>query len=457
MLLGGTVGAQSILLLAAPFLTRLYSPNDFGLLAVYGGLLAIISVITSLSYELAIPLPKDDGVAANLVMLCLLLVAIISILTGAVIFIFYEPILKMIGEPAMANYLWLLPLGLFLTGLYKTFNYWNIRTKNFQCIAKTKLKQSVTTLAIQILGYKFGATSLLLGQIAGQSIGTHSLAISSLKNKGFNQLSLSQLKCVMSRYKEFPLFSSWSGVINATGHQLPPIIFAMFFSVGAAGLYVLAHRLLAMPANLIGSSLAQVFLSHGVDRRREGGLALAYTKLQNTLIQISLAPTLLVILFGPTLFSVIFGEEWYQAGIFAQWLAGSVFFGFVVSPLSQIFTILEKEKTGLFLQSFLFLSRLTGIVTGVILDNLLHSIILYSVGGSLGYVGYIYYGAKVTGCNMRKISASFVVGFFNSIAVLTPFVVGYSLGIFWVTAILGVSSFVLYILQLRTAFKTLPG
>ena len=80
VLVGGTAGAQIMSLLAAPLLTRLYTPEDFGLIAVYGSLLAIISVITCLRYELAIPLPEDEGVAANLVMLCLVLVITMSIL-----------------------------------------------------------------------------------------------------------------------------------------------------------------------------------------------------------------------------------------------------------------------------------------------------------------------------------------------------------------------------------------
>ena len=51
VLVGGTAGAQALMVLAAPLLTRLYSPEDFGLLAVYSGLLAICTVIAGLRYE----------------------------------------------------------------------------------------------------------------------------------------------------------------------------------------------------------------------------------------------------------------------------------------------------------------------------------------------------------------------------------------------------------------------
>lgn len=72
MLMGGTASAQLLMVLAAPFLTRLYKPEDFGVLAVYTGLLALLAVIASLRYQLAIPLPACDQEAANIVVLCLM-------------------------------------------------------------------------------------------------------------------------------------------------------------------------------------------------------------------------------------------------------------------------------------------------------------------------------------------------------------------------------------------------
>ena len=59
---------------AAPILTRLYDPDDFGLLAVYSGILALVLVVASVRYELAIPLPEDEEEAANIAVLSLLIV-----------------------------------------------------------------------------------------------------------------------------------------------------------------------------------------------------------------------------------------------------------------------------------------------------------------------------------------------------------------------------------------------
>ncbi len=69
LLIGATAVAQLILILSMPLLTRLYTPEDFGLLAIYSSILAVISVVASLCYESAIPLPKNDETAAHILLL----------------------------------------------------------------------------------------------------------------------------------------------------------------------------------------------------------------------------------------------------------------------------------------------------------------------------------------------------------------------------------------------------
>ena len=453
-MVGGTAGSQVLLVLAAPILTRIYTPEDFGLLAVFGSVLALICVVASLHYELAIPLPEEDTDAANIVVLCLILVTVTSILTGTLVLLWSRAISELLDIPRLENYLWLLPVGVFLTGFYTVFNYYGIRIKSFGDIATTKLNQTVVTLAIQLVGFKLGGAALLLGQVAGQAVGPIRLAIQTLKYPEFSHLKLSIIKSNFVRYKEFPMYATWSSLVNTAGHQLPPLIFAMFFSAGAAGLYALANRLLTMPANLIGGALAQVFLSHGVDRHREGTLGVMYAHLQNTLVQIGLPPTIFIVLVGPELFIVVFGEIWRDAGVFSQWLAIGTFFGFVVSPLSQIFTILEKQKLGMILQFSLFLLRLIGILVGVWLDSILWAVISFSVGGALGYTVYIYYGARISGCTLKKVSMEMIYGICRSILIMTPMIIGFLLNVKWIIAILALVSLLMYVLHIRTLLRS---
>lgn len=59
-LMTGTGLAQAIPVAISPILTRLYSPEDFGVFALYLATVSIVSVLVTGRYELAIFPPKRD-------------------------------------------------------------------------------------------------------------------------------------------------------------------------------------------------------------------------------------------------------------------------------------------------------------------------------------------------------------------------------------------------------------
>ena len=453
ILVGGTASAQILLVLAAPVLTRLYTPEDFGLLAVYASLLALVGVVSSLRYELAIPLPEDEVEAANVAVLCLILVGLSTLLTGVLVWVLGSTVAEALGVPALANYLWLLPVGMLLSGAYSVFNYWAVRTKRFTAIAGTKLRQALATLAIQLAAFKLGGIALLFGQVAGQGVGTTRLGRSALTSAGFRQVSWRGIMKAAGRYRRFPIFSTWAGLVNTAGHQLPPVLFAAFFSAGSAGLYALAHRVLTIPASLIGGALSQVFLAHGADAQREARFSQMYVRLQDALLEIGMPPALLMIVLGPDLFSLVFGAAWKEAGSFSQWLVISVFFGFVVSPLSQIFIVLEKQKIGLILQLILFSVRLSGIMAGVLLKNLVLAIALFSLASTFGYVLYLVVGAHYAGENCFQWIYSLIYSACISFLLLTPVLLAKYLEIDWLLVYATLITLSLIMLRYHFLFK----
>ena len=84
--------------LAAPLLTRFCGPKEFGPLALIGA-------ISDPRYELAIPLPEDDGESANVAALSLILVGLCALLTGVLVWRLGAVIADLLGVPALAGYL----------------------------------------------------------------------------------------------------------------------------------------------------------------------------------------------------------------------------------------------------------------------------------------------------------------------------------------------------------------
>lgn len=171
---GGTALAQALSVLVLPIITRLYTPEDFSVLAVYSALLSMIAVVACLRFEIAIPLPKDDLEAANLMVLGLFFSTFISVNVALLVWLFPGHIAKGLGQPALQPYLWLLPAGVWLSGIYACAQYWATRTKRFTAIAQTRLTRSLGSVIIQIaMGWvtQTAPLGLLLGQLAGAGTG----------------------------------------------------------------------------------------------------------------------------------------------------------------------------------------------------------------------------------------------------------------------------------------------
>lgn len=393
VLVGGTVGAQAVMVIASPLLTRLYTPEDFGLLAVYASILSLFTVIASLRYELAIPLPEKDTEAAHVAILSLFLVGLITAISAFVILIGGESLAKLINTPAMVNYLWLIPVGVFAIGCYQVFNYWAIRTKSFGNIAKTKISQSIGTLIVQLSSFKLGVLALMLGQTGGQAVGVMALARPALKSAHFKGWHWSDIKKVARRYKSFPIFSTWGGFLNTASMQLPPLLFAIFFSAGVAGLYALAHRVLAMPMSLVGSAVGNVFFANAAEAYREDRLAPLFESVYDKLVSI-IMPVMLILMFdAPRLFAFVFGESWQEAGELARWMAPWLAVVFIASPLSVLFDILQKQKIGMYFQSLMLFVRVLAIGIGFQYNSMVLAVILFSLSSMLCWIGFLIWVA----------------------------------------------------------------
>lgn len=437
--MGGTAGAQILGVLAAPLLTRLYTPNDFGMLAVYAGLLGLVSVIASMRYELAIPLPNDDAEAANLVALCLVLVGVNTLIAGVLTVLLREPISNFLEVPQLAPYLWLLPLGVLAGGVYNVFNYWAVRTKCFGSIASTRITQSIAALFIQLGAFKLGFVAMLIAQVAGQSVGSIRLWRTALGSGEFNAVSWSGIKQVARRYQHFPIFSTWEGLANTAGLQLPPLLFAMLFGPAAAGLYTLANRILSLPLSLIGSAIGQVFFSNAAEAHRNGRLGPLVAQLHAKLAHIGLPPAMLIVLVGPDLFTLVFGKEWRQAGEFSRWMAPWLYFVFVASPLSTLFAIVEQQKQGLAFQITLLLARLLAIGCGAWLGDLKITVILFTGASAACWLGFLFWVGYISGNTARSMTQPSLVAFGVALMCAAPVIIGTNIPgehpLAWVTSL----------------------
>lgn len=369
VLAGGTSLAQALTVLVLPVLTRLYTPEDFSVLAVYAALLGTISVAACLRLEIAIPIPERHEDAANLLALALCISAIVAVTVAFVVGLFPAQIVDLLERPELRPYLWLLPLGIWLASSYAALQYWFTRKKMFPIIAKTRVTQAIGGAATQVgLGWAgFAPFGLLLGQMISSGVGVYRLGHDALTRDRivFNSISWASMRRVYREYDRFPKYSTWEALANTAGIQLPMLIIAALALGPEAGFLMLATRAMQMPMGLIGVSVSQVYLSQAPHELRRGNLGNFTAKVLGGLVKTGVGPLLFAGIVAIPAFALIFGEDWRRAGELVTWMTPWFVFQFLSSPISMVMHIRNKQRAMLILVVFGLVIRVSAILLAV--------------------------------------------------------------------------------------------
>jgi len=344
----GTTIAQAIPIAISPILTRIYTPEDFGLFAFYMAIASIISVIATGRYELAIMLPEKEEDALNIAALSGLITVFVSLISFTVILVFNHQIVLWIEKPEVSNWLYLIPCSVLVTGLYQSFNYWHNRSKNYKVLANNRIIQSGTTgLSQSGLGLvNTGVGGLIFGGLAGQSLACCYLArkVYVDDERYFRCLNLGRMNILAKKYINFPKIDVPTTLINIASSLMPNILLTSLYSPVFAGYFYLTQRVLQVPITLISSSVLDVFKQRASeDYKKLGNAKQIYKKTFLALMLMGGAPSIILFFIVEDMFAFVFGEAWRVAGTYAQILLPALFLRFMANPLSFMFYVAEKQ------------------------------------------------------------------------------------------------------------------
>lgn len=356
VLTGGTIIGHIITMMTLPVITRIYSPSDFGVLAVFTAILATISVVACLRYEIAIPIADNDVDAYYLAVLSILSSLVISACVAGAVFVFPEFLIEVSGNEALAPYLWLIPLGVFFTGIYGLVQLWAIRFKKFMLISKSRVAQSAATSVTQVgSGLAIGATpkGLLMGHLANVLVGAIFLGwFFAFQKTASIGGGCKKLWGTAKKYKRFPKYSTWEALANSGGIQIPIIMIGTLATKSEAGYLLLALTIIQVPMSLFGGAIGQVYLSHSGDKHKQGILGEFTAEIFVKLVKVGTLPLLMIGMLSPFLFALVFGSDWERAGWLALWLTPWFIMQFLASPLSMALQTTGNQKGAFVLQLF---------------------------------------------------------------------------------------------------------
>jgi len=399
-LMTGTSIAQAIPIAISPILTRIYSPEDFGILALFLSITSILSVMVTGRYEFAITLPKKKNDAIQLLWLSIILSFIFSFFTFLVIFFFKTKIIELLGNKKINNWLYFVPITILLSGFYQTFNYWFNRNKNYKTLAKSRVVQTSTTSAINLsVGYSNngGVGGLIIGNIIGRII-TNIYFIFLFTTNKTEEYKYNKMKMIAlaKRYKDFPKYDILASFFNISSNQSTHIFFNVFFGAITSGYFYLTQRIFTLPISLIAGSIQEVFKMEVISvHLKKGDTRKLYLRTLKKLILLAIIPTILIYYYSIDTFVFVFGDKWKPAGEFVKIMSPIFFLRFISFPLSYMVYVVEKQIYNIIGQFFLLIGILISFYIGKELGA--KTTVLYiTITYSLFYFAYICLSYSLT-------------------------------------------------------------
>jgi O-antigen/teichoic acid export membrane protein len=351
----GTIVSQIIVLMVYPFVTRYFSAESFGTLAIFTSLSSFLIIFSTGRYDHAMVLIQDDQKAMDL----LRLIGLVGIFSSVVYFVVYFFIREIISLEKYNIVFYLVPVYTFVIVIYTGLGVWHERSLNYKVIAKALILHSLTTALGnlffgKVLHFQSG---LIISLIIGPVVGVIYLVLN-IKHSIFADL-FTRTFALAKEFIDFPKYLILSELALAISLNFIPIVFGFLFDLKIVGYYSLASRILRMPNLLVANSIGSVFKNEAAKSIKESGnCERLFIQTLKRLMYFSLPIYLFLALFSPKIFVLVFGESWLFAGRLAQILSALMLIEFMVVPLKNVFYLTKNNNSYLIIQ-------LVGTITGI--------------------------------------------------------------------------------------------
>jgi O-antigen/teichoic acid export membrane protein len=330
-----------------PMLTRVYSPQEFGVYSLYTSVFGILVAISTFRYESAIVVPGSNLEAKHITVLGIVAAFCFSIVCFLAVLLFYDELLSLL-DLETATWLYLIPFSVFIFSAYRVLNMWLVRNELFKLSASNKILKRSTEGGAQ-LGFNsfISHSGLILGTIVGDLINVL-VTLKFVRIKTFfKSIYIGNLKKIAIKYKSYPLNGAFPFWLNSISLLVPIILFNRLFDEGLTGQFGLARMVMTIPMALVSMSLGQVLSKEISKRFRNKEVLYPFViKIALILTGASSVGVLVFFFFSQPIFHFVYGNGWEVSADIASWLVISFGVMFVVSPLSVLFASINKVQKG---------------------------------------------------------------------------------------------------------------
>ena len=354
----GTALGKLITLACIPLITRLYDPEDLGVLAIYSSIVLTVAPLLTLRYVVSLPLPNSQFLAVNLFVICTALIIINSTIFAIFYYYCFSKLFPDLISSELASMTVLVILGVICASFYELLNSWGVRTKSFKYMAKAQVIQNGTGAGVKVVlgALLTSASGLIVGQFLQHFAGCLYLSKKFYLDikKGFKRIKVSKVVFLLKYYSDFPKYRLPSQFLMVFCSQSPLLFSANLFGSKVTGQLGLALMAIALPIQLIGNATGSAYYSEvaRIGRHDIKKVKNLTNDVVRKLLIMAILPTLLLFLWGEELFEIVFGSKWAVAGSFASILSVYLIFQFISSPIVNVLTVFSRQRLFLYINTF---------------------------------------------------------------------------------------------------------
>ncbi len=387
-LVSGNILAQLIALAAYFVLTRIYSPDDYGLFNIFYSYIEVLIILSTCKYELAVVVADDDREAAavsrfalrlnTLVSLGLLTIALVLWLTGALPGNF-----RQLGWMVL-----LIPPMVFFCGTSRIYSFLYNRFHRYNQIALSdNVNAGAGALLKILLGWLgLSQSGLPIGTVLGQAASNLNYRLR-LRSLALPSTTMADNKAAASKHRNFPLYVATKDFVSTFSSNLPFLWLAIYFDRAEVGLFGLALTFTLQPVNLISTAFERVLYTRTAEAvHARQPIAPMLRRFLLPLAALATVACVAAWFVAEPVFAFCFGERWQGSGPYVQALLPWVLTGFISACMLFIPNVFSTQRTEFIFYIVMLVLRVAAIITGIGAANFLLAIRLFAAASAAVYV-----------------------------------------------------------------------
>lgn len=387
-LVSGNILAQAIAFAAYFVLTRIYSPDDYGLFNIFYSYIEVLIIISTCKYELATVVADDNHEAAavsrfalrlNTLFSCLLLsVALVLWLTGTLPGNF-----KQLGWMVL-----LIPPMVFFCGTSRIYSFLYNRFHRYSQIAiSDNVNAGSGALLKMLLGWLgLSQSGLPIGTVLGQAASNLNYRLR-LRSLELPSTTKTDGISAARKHKNFPLYVATKDFVSTFSSNLPFLWLAIYFDRAEVGLFGLALTFTMQPVNLISTALERVLYTRAAEAvHARKPIAPMLRRFLLPLSALAIIVCVTAWFIAEPVFAFCFGERWHGCGPYVQALLPWVLTGFISACMLFIPNVFSTQRTEFYFYLVLLALRIAAIIIGIGAANFLLAIHLFAIASAAVYV-----------------------------------------------------------------------